>query len=83
MIALDYAQLLASEQEFDPNTVTPGVEGFILTFLVAVIVVLLALDMVRRVRRIRYRSEIEEKLDAEEAAASKDAPRSAEDERSS
>ena len=60
-----------ASEEFDPNTVTPGVEGFILTFLVAVIAVLLALDMTRRVRRTRYRGEIREQLDAEEAEAAK------------
>ena len=34
-----------------------------------VAVVLLVLDMVRRIRRVRYRAEIAEKLDAEEAEA--------------
>jgi hypothetical protein len=48
--------------------VTPGVVGFIVTFLVAVAAVLLAIDMTRRIRRVRYRAEIAEKLDAEQAA---------------
>jgi hypothetical protein len=47
--------------------VTPGVFGFGAIFLIAVVSVLLALDMVRRIRRIRYREEIKEKLDAEQA----------------
>lgn len=53
----------------DPNTVTPGVVGFVVTFALAVVVVLLMIDMVRRTRRLRYRAEANERLDAEEAAA--------------
>lgn len=49
------------------DSVTPGVVGFVVTFFVAVAAVLLALDMVRRIRRVRYRAEIAEKLDAEQA----------------
>jgi hypothetical protein len=49
--------------EVDPNSVTPGVIGFIMTFGVMIAVLLLVLDMVRRVRRVRYRAEIAEKLD--------------------
>jgi len=60
---------LAEREQFDPNTVTPGVIGFLATFGLALIVVLLAFDMVRRVRRTRYRAEIGEQLDAEEAEA--------------
>ncbi len=60
---------LAERDQFDPNTVTPGVIGFLATFGLALAVVLLAFDMVRRVRRTRYRAEIGEQLDAEEAEA--------------
>jgi hypothetical protein len=49
----------------DPNSVTPGVVGFVVTFVVAGAVLMLILDMVRRVRRVRYREEINAKLDAE------------------
>lgn len=66
---LPVALLPLETEEFDPNTVTPGVIGFLATFGLAVIVVLLVLDMVRRVRRVRYREEIAEQLDAEEAEA--------------
>lgn len=52
----------------DENLVTPGVIGFFLTFLVMVAAVLLIIDMVRRVRRVNYRGEIREKLEAELAA---------------
>ena len=49
--------------EVDPNSVTPGVVGFIVTFVVMIAVLLLVIDMVRRVRRVRYREEIAQKLD--------------------
>jgi len=54
---------------FDPNVVTPGVWGFVITFGIVVAVVLLIVDMVRRTRRVGYRAAINEQLDAEEAAA--------------
>ena len=54
------------------DSVTPGVLGFVVTFLLAVAVVLLVLDMVRRIRRVRYRAEIAEKLDAEQSAGRTD-----------
>jgi hypothetical protein len=53
----------------DPNIVTPGVIGFLLTIGVALAVVVLVIDMTRRIRRINYRAQANEKLDAEEAAA--------------
>jgi large-conductance mechanosensitive channel len=51
--------------EGDVNLVTPGVVGFIVTFLIAVATVFLVVDMVRRVRRVRYRAEVQAQLDAE------------------
>lgn len=59
---------------FDENTVTPGVQGFFAIFLLAAAVVLLAVSMVRRIRRVRYREEVRLRLEAE-AAAEGDAPR--------
>ncbi|WP_309711216.1 hypothetical protein [Pseudolysinimonas sp.] len=59
-------------EELDPNLVTPGVVGFALTFALAVVVVLLVIDMVRRIRRINHRAAVNERLDAEEAAADDD-----------
>lgn len=53
----------------DPNLVTPGPWGFAVVALIAVAVVFLIWDMLRRIRRGRYRSEIREELDAEELAA--------------
>lgn len=53
----------------DDDAVTPGWLGFTAMFLVGVAVLLLVVDMVRRIRRVRYRAEVNEQLDAEEAAA--------------
>ena len=61
---------LTSSEELDPNAVTPGVIGFFAIFFIAVATVLLVLDITRRVRRTRYRGEVREQLDAEEAEAS-------------
>ncbi len=52
----------------DPNTVTPGVTGFVVTALLIVAVLILIADMVRRMRRLRYRVEAREKIEAEIAA---------------
>lgn len=60
--------LILAVEEIDPNQVTPGVEGFIATGLFAVVSLLLLLDMVRRIRRVRYREEARVNIDAEEAA---------------
>lgn len=51
--------------EVDPNSVTPGVVGFLATLFVAMGVVVIIVDMARRVRRVRYRAEIVERLDRE------------------
>ncbi len=53
----------------DPDTVTPGVIGFLAILFLAVATILLVLDMLRRVRRVRYRGEVREQLDRERAAA--------------
>lgn len=53
--------------QFDENQVTPGPWGFVITFAIAGIVVFLVIDMVRRVRRVNYRAEIDERLQAEVA----------------
>ena len=54
--------------DFDLTSVTPTWVGFTITFLVAAATVLLILDMVRRIRRVRYRAEIQERLEAERQA---------------
>ena len=47
---------------------SPGTIGFLFTFAVAGIAIILILDMTRRMRRVRYREEIREKLAAEAAS---------------
>jgi len=65
----------------DPDSVTPGFVGFGLMVVLVAVVILLVWDMNRRIRRVRYREEIRDELDAEQAAAdaasddSGDAPR--------
>jgi hypothetical protein len=51
--------------EVDPNSVTPGVIGFLVTLFVGLSVFVIIADMTRRVRRVRYRAEINDKLDRE------------------
>lgn len=61
--------VLAEEAEFDPNDVTPTWVGFLITFVLAVATLALLWDMVRRIRRTRYRGEVREQLEAEQRAA--------------
>ena len=56
-----------SPTDFDADTVTPGVWGFVLTIAVILAVVVLIVDMVRRIRRVNYRAQVREQLAAEEA----------------
>jgi hypothetical protein len=71
----------------DENLITPGVIGFAVTFLIALATVFLLIDMSRRMRRVRYRSEIREQLEAErllggsESTGGKPAGKPEEDER--
>lgn len=55
--------------QVDPELVTPGIWGFAITAFVALAVVFLVWDMMRRIRRGRVRADIQEELDAEEQAA--------------
>jgi len=64
-----FAEELIPHIEVDPVLVTPGVVGFVVTFAVAIGALLLILDMVKRVRRVRYRAEIAKMLDREEQDA--------------
>jgi hypothetical protein len=63
--------LLAASPSPSPSTdpantfYSPGTIGFIATFGMALGATLLIFDLVRRVRRVRYRAEIQAKLDAE------------------
>lgn len=62
--------------EGNEDLVTPGVVGFGVTFFVAIATVLLVIDMTRRVRRVRYRAEVQEKLAAERAEGGTPTPAS-------
>lgn len=53
----------------DPNLISPGIAGFVVTALVAVATILLILDMTRRIRRVRYRAEVRERLESEKLDA--------------
>ncbi|HEY9478214.1 MAG TPA: hypothetical protein VIQ26_07260 [Microbacteriaceae bacterium] len=68
MYYLAHIPLATPSPAFDPNSATPTWVGFLATFLVAGATILLMLDLTRRVRRVRYRGEIREKLEAERLA---------------
>ena len=50
------------------DAVTPGVWGFVTIAAIAVAVILLILDMIRRLRKVNYRAQIRAQIEAEEAA---------------
>jgi hypothetical protein len=54
----------------DDTWYSPGVVGFLATFGLAAASLLIVWDLVRRIRRVRYRAEIAELLDQEQAEAS-------------
>ena len=51
----------------DEDLISPTWVGFTATLLIALAVVFLLVDMNRRVRRVRYREEVREKLAQEQA----------------
>ncbi|MBL3699679.1 hypothetical protein [Leucobacter luti] len=51
--------------EFDANQVTPGVEGFIFTGLLAALIIGLGFLLVSRLRRNAYRHEVREQIAVE------------------
>lgn len=53
------------EVVIDDTWYSPGVVGFLATFGMAAAAVFLIFDLVRRIRRVRYRAEITEKLEQE------------------
>lgn len=46
---------------FTPASVTPGVAGFVVVFLIGVATLLLILDMTRRIRRLQARARVAER----------------------
>jgi uncharacterized membrane protein len=51
------------------DQITPGLWGFIMTAFFVLATTVLIVDMVRRIRRVRYRAQVEEERQAEAAAA--------------
>ena len=62
--------LLPKTSTDEPTAIStsPGTIGWVFTFFIAVAAVLLIADMVRRIRKVRYRAEIQEEISEEEAA---------------
>ena len=60
------------EVTIDDTWYSPGVVGFLATFGLAAVSLLIIWDLVRRIRRVRYRAEISELLDREQASAGPD-----------
>jgi hypothetical protein len=54
------------------DQVTPGLLGFLLTAFIVLLTALLIVDMVRRIRRVRYRAQVEEERAAAAEAALND-----------
>lgn len=67
LLAVTSVLVAAEDTEFDPDRVTPGTAGFIATAVFALAVILLGVDLGRRLRRTKYRAEIREQLEREAA----------------
>ncbi len=72
MFALSATPMPTPSMTVDPEAVTPGFVGFAAIVVVLIAVILLIWDMNRRIRRVRYREEVRDELDAEEAARAAD-----------
>jgi hypothetical protein len=64
-----------SDVVIDDTWYSPGVVGFLATFGVAGAAILIIFDMTRRVRRVRYRAEIVQKLDLEQQLKNSENPK--------
>ncbi|GAB3565325.1 hypothetical protein [Spelaeicoccus albus] len=62
---------IPSDKVPDASKVSPGLPGFIMIFLLAVAVILLATSMNRRIRRVKLRGE---QMEASERAADENEP---------
>ncbi|HET7414110.1 MAG TPA: hypothetical protein VFI97_00235 [Arthrobacter sp.] len=51
----------------DPEMVTPGTLGFLATLFVVIATVFLIRDMAKRVRRVRYREQVQQQADEQDA----------------
>ena len=54
----------------EEGDITPGLLGFLATLFLALCVVFLIRDMVKRIRRVRYRSQVTGEADGTDAEAS-------------
>jgi predicted nucleotide-binding protein (sugar kinase/HSP70/actin superfamily) len=63
--------ILRAEEEAEQISASPGTIGWIFTFAMAIGSGFLIFDMVRRIRKVRYRDEIAKELAEEQAAKSK------------
>ena len=68
MSLLTTAARIAEEAEFDPDTVSPGVAGFIAFAALGIGIILLGSNLVGRLRRNSYRAEVREQIEQELAA---------------
>lgn len=57
------------EEGVDPDSVTPGVLGFLVTLFVVGACIPLFLSMTRKVRRVQHRARLEEEAGAADGAA--------------
>ncbi|MBP2318721.1 hypothetical protein ACFP47_09780 [Nesterenkonia lacusekhoensis] len=51
----------------EESDITPGIAGFLFTALMAFLLVIVVRDLVKRMRRMKYRSQMESELAGEEA----------------
>jgi len=63
--------ILRAEEEAGQIAASPGTIGWIFTFAMAIGSGFLIFDMVRRIRKVRYRDEIAKELAEEQAAKAK------------
>ena len=63
----------------EPSQVSPGLAGFIATFFLVAVVILLIIDFNRRNRRLRYRAQYAEQRAAEEGVGGYAHPRDGQD----
>lgn len=64
-VGLDTIVMAATDAPYDEDDVTPGVVGFVFSALFAIAVILLGLDLYRRVRRTNYREQVRQEIAAE------------------
>ena len=63
--------ILRAEEEAEQIAASPGTIGWVFTFAMAIGSGFLIFDMVRRIRKVRYRDEIAKELAEEQAAKAK------------